>query len=215
MSKTLIIVSGTNHSGTSAVAKFLMDNGAVSGNCESSVSDILPYQKYEDQMFVQWCTQKIGFPDAFENKKEITDDMMIDYLSNDLGNADVIMLKYPKAALLLEEIEKIAEAAERKLRVVWALRNPYEAITSSVEKTGNKFDQEFFYYAATWDMVTNWRGELYPVLIERLIRYEIDVDKLLQFCGLFNPSGRMETSAICPDMFKRRLPGWRYFNLAG
>ena len=128
----MIIVVGTNHSGTSAVAKLLLDNGAVSGNCESAVGEILSYQKYEDQMFVQWSTQKIGFPDAFENKKAITDDMMIDYLSNDLGNADVIMLKYPKAALLLEEIEKIAEAAGRELRVVWVLRKPYVAVTSSI-----------------------------------------------------------------------------------
>ena len=150
MSKILIIVVGTNHSGTSAVAKLLLDNGAVSGACESSVSKILPYQKYEDRVFVPWCAQKIGFPDAFQDKNAISDDMLIDYLSNDLGNADVIMLKYPKAALLLKEIEKIAEAAGRDLRAVWVLRNPYEAVKSSIEKTGNKFDQEFFYYGATF-----------------------------------------------------------------
>lgn len=160
--KPLIIVCGPNHSGTSLVAKLLLNEGAILGRFSEEVDHSkLPYVKYEDKVFKAWCQWKIGFPKS----KPVTDDEVVEYINNFDENR-TLCLKYPKSTWVLH---LLPEQIERRIKVVYVMRNPLLQMRSIVEKDATiKQAGALTNYSVTWDVISKSNLPVFNLMVERL-----------------------------------------------
>ena len=186
--KPIILVCGANYSGTSMVAKLLIDNGGWVGDLDTSFSPEVPYPRYEDKFFHSFCRRVLGIEKGEHNNKEI-----VDYL-NSLPKDKVVILKYPKAVLLANAL---AGVTDRQIKMVFVVRNPRVNIVSAAEKNRTELPNELTYLGSIHDLGTKYTGEYYPAIFERLLAKR-EVKELLGFCEL-KPE-KIVTSAIKPSM---------------
>lgn len=201
--KKLIVVVGCNRSGTSAVAKFLLENGAITGFCDEDLKGV-GYHKFEDKVFKAWCQQKIGMlhETAFLQKH-----------LHELKDYPIVMFKYPKAAFVLDQLIGYAVNAGRELEVIWVLRNPMEAALSAEERDAGDMAEHILHYCGSWDAMAQWfsKIDIYPLIIEYFMKdvdYRGDLLRWLGFSKACEPSAGIDLKK-----FKRRMPSWKFYNI--
>jgi hypothetical protein len=211
VNKTLIIVVGPNHSGTSAVTKLIMDNGANTGELWDEPQ--LGYCKYEDSLFKRFCMHRIGMPCE---RPDVSSNQLSEHIK-ELGN--FVVMKYPKAIFIIEYIKSIAKFLEYDLKVVCTLRNPWTTVESASNKAGNDPNREFFHYGTVWDAATKYAGDIYYVVLERLFydqEYIKDfLRRLLEEPSRESLGGQWNISALNAGMLKHHVPHWTLFDIKG
>ena len=181
--KLLIVVLGVSNSYTSMIAKFLLDNGAVGGEfCPERDEEYPRYENrylklYEDGMEVSHWYNLSNAKLKLENHINSLDD-------------DVVMIKGSKIGYYLDRFN-----FNRRVKVVYCLRNPRDVIISNMEKCNYGFANYFDNYCDFYDMIMN-QCQVYPILTERIW---IDSRSLLDYCGLY---GMSDYSSI--KSFKKR-----------
>jgi len=116
--KPIIIICGANHSGTSAVAEFLINHGAYAGLTDGQTCDSeRPYQTYENIKFKRWCQTKIG--STLEPEFPVTDRELQNYMGLRLPENRTIVLKYPKSFACLHLLPDFG----RPVKVLCVLRS--------------------------------------------------------------------------------------------
>ena len=174
----VIVVCGMNHSGTSCVAEFLINNGANPGDYEASFDPVAPYVKYENIIFKNCCIKLAainGLPvpeDSVERFKN--------FVENDTGSAP-LMLKYPKSVYCLNLLRAII--GEDRMRTVFVMRNTVDAVNSNMRKSNADAQRMFGYYYSTYQALTEYSGDVFITAFER-IRNGKDASLLLNYCGL-------------------------------
>lgn len=178
MKKPIIIICGSNHSGTSAVAEFLVRHGGHIGKHDSNISATSSYLQFENTMFKNWCKTKIG--GTLQPEEIVNDNELKQYISEQPVNRPLI-LKYPKSSIVLHLLPKF----NRRVKVIYIIRNPYSIISSTMNKTQMTGREVIEDMAATYDAITRNDLQLYIVMIERL-RHIWYCKKLLTECMLKN-----------------------------
>jgi|GEM_PF-1682834 len=173
LSKPIILVVGHPHSMTSMIAKFLLDNGAVTG--EDLINENLKnikYPRYEDRSFVQVVRDMTKF-------KKIDKEALTAYLEQFPKNEN-ILLKAPMGAFFIDTILDCVKG--RPVKVVYVLRNPADVIKSSIEKgSPQKNFMSYFHRWCDMYMACTDYEDLLPFMAERIYQ---DGRRLLDFCDL-------------------------------
>lgn len=158
----MIIVCGPNHSGTSLVAKTLLDNGFETRNYSKDNAPRLDYITYEDLKFRNICVAL--------NKKQTPD---FHYLKSLKG--EKLFVKYPSAVLHLDRL--IVEIPD-EVKVVFCTRDIESNIKSFMKKTGQSKDYSREHIMARHKAIENFNGNVYSCPYDG----EIDTISLLEFC---------------------------------
>ena len=180
-SKPIIVICGANHSGTSMVTKLLLDNGGWTGELEAGGL----YPQYEDEDFKRFSTDMMGMTGGDGEglrKKELPD--------------KVVVFKYPSSYMTLGMLKNVFD---RKMKVMYVVRNPSAVIKSTMDKTGNSSNTTFQVICSAHQFVANFDGEVKVVMFERLLQGK-DVKELLSYCGL-KPK-EIDMTAIKPKMVR-------------
>ena len=176
--KLLIVVLGVSNSYTSMVAKFLLDNGAVGGEfCPERDEE---YPRYENRYLKEY---EDGMLTVGNKTKPLEDHI------NSLED-DVVMIKGSDIGYDLDKF-----SFNRRVKVVYCLRNPRNVIDANIERKNYGFTYYFDRYCNFYDMMMD-QCQVYPLITERIM---IDSRSLLDYCGLF---GMSDFSSI--GTFKKR-----------
>ncbi|WP_155309673.1 hypothetical protein [Desulfosarcina ovata] len=174
----IIIVCGMNHSGTSCIAKFLVDNGAYPGEYDISKNEPTPYIKYENTYFKNCCIELIKIPALKAPSNSV--EKFINYINKQSLNTPII-LKYPKSVYCLNTLSEIV--GMNRVRTVFVMRNVVDAVQSNMNKTNASAQRMFQYYNSTYQALLSYKGEVFITAFER-IRIGLDTKNLLQYCCL-------------------------------
>lgn len=176
--QTVIVVCGVNHSGTSYIAKFLMENGAEPGEYDPTILQRTPYVKYENIYFKNCCLEMIKIPDLVAPENSVK--KFVEFMTNHKGDVP-LLLKYPKSVYCLSELSKII--GKERMRTVFVMRNTLDIVESNVKKTKVPAKNIFQYYNSTYKALVQYSGTVFITAFER-IREGYDRDLLLDYCGL-------------------------------
>lgn len=177
MKKPIIFVFGAPHSMTSMVAKFLLDNGAITGDkLENETSQFIDYPRFEDSVFSDFVRAKRDF--KFTDKKKI-----IDYL-NSFTTDKVVVMKEPIAVFWINDL---IEEIDRPVKSVYVMRDVISNIQSSLERYNEKYDfmKYLFRYSEFYRATFGLKTPLYNLIAERI---KEDGSSLLEFCELESDS---------------------------
>jgi hypothetical protein len=179
--KTVIIVSGVNHSGTSCIAKLLIDHGADPGEYDPTILENTPYVKYENIYFKNCCIEMAKIQNLTAPENSIK--KFLKYLEYvDSQNIKVpLVLKYPKSIYCLTALSEII--GKDRMRVVFVMRNTLDLVKSNVKKTNVPDDFIFQYYNSTYNALVQYNGDIFITSFER-IRRGLDINLLLTYCCL-------------------------------
>jgi len=133
--KTAVIVCGSNHTGTSAMTKLLLDNGYKTG--QYTKSENIGYKTYEDDYFKNCVQKAVGLiPGGYRNR------MLSMYVaSTKLNTSKNIVFKYPKAVFALQPIvEDLMQNTKRDVKVIYMLRDYNGYMRSTVHKSQGNMD---------------------------------------------------------------------------
>lgn len=185
--KPVIIVNGVPHSFTSAISKFLIDNGGYAKQIRDNPKYDIHYPTYEEQELQKFV----------EKKKKFKNYDLESYFES-LPAEEVIIAKEPLSIFFMDELKKYTK---RKIKVVFVMRNPEQIILSSMEKGGKSFIYHFNRISWIYDFMVDCEFELLPFIAERIIN---DGSRLLEFCEL-NPE-KINYDSI--NNFSKRKPNY-------
>ena len=171
--KPVILIVGNPHSFTSAVARFLLNNGGWNTNLQHGSKEVLKYDRYEDEVIINFVKEK----------KKFRNTDISQYL-NDLPKNKTVIIKAPAAAMFYESIRK---QTTRPIRVVYVNRNIKDLLQSCINKYGNRRPIIYYIEKAIWthDFIVKINDPVYTLLPERLLEYNYtEATELLKFCGL-------------------------------
>lgn len=179
--KPIIIVCGVNHSGTSLVAKLLIDNGGYIGETDSGPTDATPYEKYEDKVLKEYISSILqGGTGSTPFAPPDTHTAMYKHL-NELPDK-VCILKHPKAVFHLDTFDAMVP---RKIKVVFVLRELYPNIESIISKTGLSDEDAYVEYSLYHYWLCKYGGSIHVTCFERILEDKGDeISRLLEFCEL-------------------------------
>ncbi|MCB2221777.1 MAG: sulfotransferase domain-containing protein [Bacteroidetes bacterium] len=169
--KPIIMLTGLPQSYTSMVSKFLLDNGGFSNDLMGDPNEVLPYERFESKNLEDYIKQRKWFknPDLSS---------FFDALPEDR----VVTLKMP---FIIQFINDLPKYTNRKIKVVFIVRNPQDTILSSMKKSGRSFI--YFFERMVWyhNFVANCKLPVYMLIAEHiLIQNESTAKALLDFCEL-------------------------------
>lgn len=198
MKKPIIFVFGAPHSMTSMVAKFLLDNGAVTGSeQENELNELIKYPRFEDKKFVDFIRAKRDF--KFPKTDEI-----VEYLNN-FPDDKVVMMKAPMAVFWLNEF---GPKLNRPVKAVYVLRDVISYTQSCLDRYKDKYDLMKYLYRYSEVYRATFSVE-YPTFVLLAERIKYDAEPLLKFCDLtpeeINFSGVKEISVKETSYFKYRV----------
>lgn len=128
--KPIIIVCGANHSKTSQLMEIIMELGKNTlwvGDVSKDKHDVTPYNKYENKIFADICKPKFNL--HYVKKSNETFSSFFAGLPKD----KTVVLKYPKSIFVMNDI--IKAAGERKVKIIYVLRDISDTIISTAIKT--------------------------------------------------------------------------------
>lgn len=165
----IVIIAGSNRTGTSYIAEILVNNGGYIPNIEKAK---LEYNTYEDKNFKGLTKELIK---NRYNKQKLLEFKM------SLPKNKLIILKYPKASLVINKWLEIFPNA----KYIYVLRNPAKSLWKSVSKFGHYILPLWFKYWKEYNKgynnMINIRN-LYIISFERLLKYKKEeTNKLLRF----------------------------------
>jgi len=167
MNKPFIIVNGVPHSYTSMISKFLIDNGAFTKELWDNPKWDFPYSRFEEKDMQEFVNARKKFKNY-----DLTS--YFDSLPED----EVVMAKHPLSIFFINELDKFTD---RKIKVVYIIRNPEQIILSSMDKGGKSFIYYFQRICWLHDFMVDCKFELLPFIAERIKK---DGKRLLDFCEL-------------------------------
>jgi len=158
----MILIVGIAHSYTSAIAKFIRDNGGKLTAEDDNVNSTLPYDKYEDNEVIEWEKNKKKFKNGkFPLKDGIA--------------------KAPESCFFLKDIPE-------DVKIVFCLRNPMDLCHSHKEKYGRGVMQTFNKYISVYDLISNAKQDVYVLMTERILNGSVsEAKRLLRFCEVRPP----------------------------
>ncbi|MBS3742116.1 MAG: hypothetical protein KGY75_10170 [Candidatus Cloacimonetes bacterium] len=168
--KPVIIVTGVPHSFTSMISKFLIDNGAFTKEIWDNPKWDMSYSRFEEKDLQH-----------FVNKRKQFKQYNLKSYFNSLPKDEIVMAKMPLCIYFINELDKYTN---RKIKVVYVLRNPEQIILSSMEKSRKSFIYYFQRMSWLYDFMVDCKFELLPFVSERIKK---DGDKLISFCELDPP----------------------------
>ena len=161
----IVLIAGSNRTGTSAIAKFLFDNGFKIPNIDNDNSQYITYESKIMRRIAK-C-RKLGGNIMWENVKELIKGKMV--------------LKHPKSSFMIMEWERNFPNA----KFVYVLREPRIAMWNQVKTWGYLF---LPLWAKYWSEYNNGYRKmmgvknLYIVSFERFKKFpELEKKKLLAF----------------------------------
>jgi hypothetical protein len=155
----MILICGIAHSYTSAIAKFIKDNGGNYVEVVDNYSTLLPYNKYEDPEILKWVKNKNKF-------------------KNDIFPVKDGIGKAPQSCFFLKDIPK-------DVKIIYCMRNPIDLLVSHSNKYGRGILQTLNKYNYIYDNVANSKHDSYILMAEKILnRDENEARRLLDFCGL-------------------------------
>ena len=183
----MIVICGIAHSYTSAIAKFLLDNGGNFGEFREGTFDpVYDYVGYEDEQLRSWTEKKHKFKNV------------------DFPKSDRIA-KYPEACYFLDSIPD-------DVKIIYCLRSPDDLINSHKEKYDRGAFLTLNKYSYVWDVVARARQDVYVLMTERiLLKNEYEAKRLLEFCNL--PTDKIVFNLKFPNKRGRRYNSYRIHNL--
>lgn len=191
--KPVIIVTGTPHSYTSMISKFLIDNGAYAKETWDNPKFNMKYSRYEDKDIQDFVNQRKKF-----KKYNLTD-----YFKSFPDN-QVCITKMPLSIYFVNELDKFTT---RPIKVIYVMRNPEQIILSSMEKGGKSFIYYFQRMSRLYDFMVNCKFDLLPFVSERI---KSDNKRILEFCKL-SPN-KIDLSSI--KKLHHRKPTYLKFRFA-
>lgn len=154
----MIVIVGISHSYTSAIAKFLKDNGADMINT-TGLNSRFGYVGYEDTDLIEWCSKKQKFKKTYFKIKS--------------G-----IYKYPHLGFFIKDIPS-------DVKVVYCLRNPEDIINSHHKKYGRGFHFTFNRFCYIYEQVSSSDNDVYVLMTEKILNKDKnEAKRLLDFCEL-------------------------------
>lgn len=193
MSKPFIIINGVPHSYTSMISKFLIDNGAYTKEIWDNPKWDISYSRFEEKEMQNFVN----------TRKKFKDYDLTGYFDS-LPKDKIVMAKHPLSIFFINELEKYTD---RKIKVVYTIRNPEQIIMSSVEKSGNSFIYYFERICWLYDFMVDCKFELLPFVAERIRK---DGKRLLDFCEL--SPGKINYNSV--RSMDRRKPTYAKYRFA-
>ena len=163
----IVIVCGVPHSYTSMISKFLKDNGAHSQETWDNPKWNLSYSRHEDKELQTFVDKRSKF-----QKYD---------LAGYFKSFPVDQVGLSKAPLSTFFLNELPQYTDRKIKVVFVMRNPEQIIQSSLEKSGKSFIFYFERIAWMYRFIQDCILEVLPFMAERIKQ---DATRLLDFCGL-------------------------------
>jgi hypothetical protein len=161
----IVLIAGSNRTGTSLVAKILFENGFEIPNIDNDNNQYIVYESKIMRRIAE-C-RKLGGKVIWENVKNLIKGKMI--------------LKHPKSSFMIEEWEKNFPDA----KFIYVLREPRMAIWKQVQTWGHFF---LPFWGKYWNEYNNGYRKmmgvknLYIISYERLLKFpELEKKKLLDF----------------------------------
>lgn len=191
--KPFILICGVPHSYTSLISNFLIDNGAFSKEIWDNPKYDLNYSRYEDKEIQKFVGKRKKF-----QKYDLT------HYFDSLPSDKVIVAKAPLSTFFLNELQQFTN---RRIKVVYVIRNPEQVILSSMEKSGKSFI--FYFERIAWmhRFIVHCDYDVYPFIAKRIRK---DAKKLLEFCEL--PVSKIDFSSVKP--LKERKPTYKKYRFS-
>ena len=167
MSKPFILICGAPHSFTSMVSKFLIDNGAYVKELWGETTKKFKYYRYEELETHNFVQKRKKF-----KKYDLTG------YFNSIPKNKVVMAKEPGIVYFIKEL---AQFTNRKVKIIYVMRNPEQIIMSSMEKSKRSFIYYFEKIIWMYDFIVECDYEVLPFMAERI---KEDGKRLLDFCEL-------------------------------
>jgi hypothetical protein len=174
----VIVVCGMNHSGTSCIAEYLVNNGADPGNFDESFNEVTPYVKYENALFKSCCI-KLAMIQGLQAPQDSV--AQFKHFIESYQSTKPLMMKYPKSVFCLNLLRALI--GDDRMKTVFVMRNTVDAVESNMRKSKADAQQMFGYYYSTYKALLEYEGDVFITSFER-IRSRKDTSLLLQYCGL-------------------------------
>jgi len=158
----MILVCGNARGHTSAITNLLVDNGIEPYKLENKISE-WGYDVFENDSLADFIHKK----EKFNSGELILPD-------------ENKVIKHPFAVFFLDKIK-----CEGELKIIYVIRNVNDVIISSAEKS-KKYNVEYYYhrYVESHRQIAATQYDVLPVISERVLQYEKDARRMLEFCGL-------------------------------
>ncbi len=154
MSKKIIVVLGMHRSGTSAIAKGIVELGAHPGNNLLPANEENPKGYWEDVNIVnlnekilknfnmRWHSLDNPMINRFETLLPLYEEKYLEealeIINNNFKSSNTILIKDPRISILLPFWQKVFKIANAEVKYVLAVRNPLETSKSLLKR--NKMD---------------------------------------------------------------------------
>lgn len=154
-----VLICGMAHAHTSAVAKFLYDNGGDFGEITHNVNKVATYKKYESKELEDWIKNKrrfksLVFPDFEGVRKEAS------------------------ASFFIDDVPE-------NVKIVFCFRNPLDMVESYKEKYDKPYCYTLNYFYHIYHLIARAKHNIYTLQTERLLNgNKHEIRKLLEFCEL-------------------------------
>ena len=176
----VVLVVGPNHSGTSFVAKLLMERGADPGRYDPSTGPRIDYVKYENTELKSYVVSKLKI------RTDVDIDPRIDYEARFKAYVEALprhkthVLKYPKALFMLGDLSRIIGP---DLRVVYVNRRVEAWLDSHIRRSGGERGELLKHLNQCVTALMLYPGAVLKVQFEELLAGR-GVDQLCGFAGL-------------------------------
>lgn len=178
--KDITFICSAIVSGTSMIAKVCMDHGGWFGSTEDSSE--MRYEVYENARFRQLCRNALKIDNDLNGQN--LHSLFVEFFSS-LPDDRKIVLKYPKAYMLLNEFKKVLGT---NFKVVYVIRNPFmRAVSIQKKDGGNTVPLSLADWNDAYVFITESLTDIdvYPILFERFfLEPKLEAKKLLEFVGL-------------------------------
>jgi len=173
-----IIITGTNHSGTSAMTRFLMNNGYDTGECFKDHE--MAYETYENNLFRKAVRMMLGLEDGTNG-----DIFRLNEMLNDMQHERIVM-KYPRAIFVLDNLLPLFVDTGWDVKLIHMYRDVNKYLESYSKKVEGTIDYVALMHEQNLGLAAASRKSI-PTRIqpyERILRDEVDI---ASFLGITNP----------------------------
>ncbi|MCF8368130.1 MAG: hypothetical protein K9G76_03750 [Bacteroidales bacterium] len=197
--KPIIIITGIPQSYTSLVSKFLIDNGGYSDDLMGEPNETLQYERFESKNLDEYIQKRKWFKHA-----DLTE------FFKSLPTDQVITLKMPFIIQFINDLDKYTS---REIRVIYIVRNPQDAILSSMKKSGRSFI--YYFERLVWyhNFITNCKFPVFTLIPEHiLLKNKFTAQSLLEFCQL--KTEKINFSGVDNTKIQERKPTYLRYRFA-
>lgn len=177
--RRVILVVGPNHSGTSAIAKLLLNNGGITGELDGVHNESIPYNRYEDKFFRAYCRDILRIESTPDDTEHL--DRYMDRI--DIPGDKFLVFKYPKAALIIQNVFHDIDFDKFDVRLVYCLRNYSDVLMSDTLKAKTtpvrvaELNDRIYRFAMSASI------PVHIACYERiLVKDEIHANEIMNFC---------------------------------